>query len=95
MVSALVMQETPFSKSAGPATFTLEQYASLCAEEQQAPEQADAIAKRYQLPTAAARKSIEDRWSSALESDAELRERFTDLVKHYRRWLQSKPGGSR
>ncbi|MBI4703782.1 MAG: hypothetical protein HY744_21950, partial [Deltaproteobacteria bacterium] len=72
----------------GVPTLTLEQYASLCAECEACPERAAEIQARYQVPTEAVRRALEQRWRDDLARDPALGRRWEESRARYQAWLR-------
>ena len=81
----------PFEQDAAPVDFTIEQYASLCAERDLVgATHVTRVLERYGVPDQEALRALDGVWTARLQDPAK-RARFDQLRARYRQWLEE-PG---
>lgn len=78
----------PFDQK--PPELSVEQYASLCVERALNPGDDSAVAKRYQVLTEQALRSLDARWRQRFETEGELYRRWQQAFSQYEAWLKSR-----
>lgn len=85
----------PGAAAASTPRLTPEQYASLTAELAVRPHRAAEVRARYFVATEAAWDALQAEWRQHMDADPRLKQRITELVAHYRTWLERSGGGSK
>jgi hypothetical protein len=91
ILSPMLFKATPFADKPLLPELTLDQYASLCAELQIAPDDKDAIARRYGMKSGVDLDRLEESWSGRLRADGALRRALLDRVQAFAAWLRHHP----
>lgn len=91
-VAVAVGDAVPFGTSSGaaPPELTLEQYASFRAECAVTPERLDEVRTRYGVADEPAQRALERSWEQRLAADADLHQRYEELLPGYERWLRTR-----
>jgi hypothetical protein len=86
---ATVRPALPFEELAGgEPSWTLEQFASLCAEIDLHPAQLDRTRARFGLRDAAHEAAVRGHWNARIAGDAQLKRDFERSYEQYQRWLR-------
>ncbi len=83
----------PGAAAASIPRLTPEQYASLTAELAVRPHRAAEVRARYFVGNEAAWDALQVEWRQRTSADPHLAQRITELVAHYRSWLERSGGG--